>query len=43
MTIVQGNPALPVARCGVALAQGISLKTFSRALKPLPPKDRSRR
>ena len=35
MTVVQGNPAVPVARCGVALRQDISLKTFSRHLKPL--------
>ena len=35
MTIVEGNPAVAVARCGVALRQDISLKTFSRNLKPL--------
>jgi len=35
MTIVQGNPAVPVARCGVALRQDISMKTFSRHLRPL--------
>jgi serine acetyltransferase len=34
-TVVQGNPAVPVARCGVALRQDISMKTFSRNLRPL--------
>jgi hypothetical protein len=43
MTVVQGNPARPVARCGIALRQGISLKKFSRALKPLSSQDRSQR
>lgn len=35
MTVVQGNPAVAVARCGVALRQDISLKTFSRYIRPL--------
>jgi acetyltransferase-like isoleucine patch superfamily enzyme len=35
MTVVQGNPAVPVARCGIALGEGVSLKRFSRGLKPL--------
>lgn len=35
MTVVQGNPAVPVARCGVALRQDVSMKAFSRALQPL--------
>jgi len=35
MTVVQGNPAVPVARCGIPLRQDISLKEFSRRLKPL--------
>lgn len=35
MTVVQGNPAVPVARCGIALRQDISMKAFSRNLKPL--------
>ncbi len=35
MTVVEGNPAVPVARCGVPLRQDLSLKAFSRALKPL--------
>jgi serine acetyltransferase len=36
MTVVQGNPAVPVARCGVPLGPDITLKEFSRRLKPLP-------
>jgi heptaprenylglycerol acetyltransferase len=35
MTVVEGNPAVSVAKCGVALRQDISLKTFSRNLQPL--------
>jgi acetyltransferase-like isoleucine patch superfamily enzyme len=35
MTVVQGNPATAVAKCGVPLRQNISLKSFSRSLKPL--------
>jgi acetyltransferase-like isoleucine patch superfamily enzyme len=40
-TVVQGNPAVPVARCGVALRQDISMKTFSRNLRPLVSRARS--
>jgi hypothetical protein len=36
MTVVQGNPARPVARCGVPLGEKISLIEFSGRLKPLP-------
>lgn len=36
MTVVQGNPAVPVARCGVPLGSKITLKEFSRKLRPLP-------
>ena len=36
MTVVQGNPAVPVARCGVPLRPETTLKEFSRRLKPLP-------
>ncbi len=36
MTMVQGNPATPVARCGVPLANKTPVKEFYRALKPLP-------
>jgi acetyltransferase-like isoleucine patch superfamily enzyme len=35
MTMVQGNPAQPVARCGVALTWDTPLKTFYLNLKPL--------
>lgn len=37
MTVVAGNPAVVVAKCGVALRQDISLKTFSRNLRPVTP------
>jgi acetyltransferase-like isoleucine patch superfamily enzyme len=35
MTVVQGNPAVPVARCGVPLSTEISVKEFSCRLRPL--------
>lgn len=35
MTLVQGNPAKPVAKVGVALGRNTSLKEFSTHLKPL--------
>jgi serine acetyltransferase len=35
MTVVQGNPAVAIRRCGVAFRRDISLKAFSRHLKPL--------
>jgi acetyltransferase-like isoleucine patch superfamily enzyme len=35
MTLVQGNPAVPVAKCGVPLTQRTSVKEFSRSLKPV--------
>jgi acetyltransferase-like isoleucine patch superfamily enzyme len=35
MTVVQGNPAIPVARCGVPLSSDVTQKEFSRQLKPL--------
>ncbi len=41
MTIVQGNPAVPVATCGVPLRPETSMKEFSRRLKPLTPLHRS--
>jgi len=34
MTVVQGNPAVPVAKCGVPLTPGTSVKEFSRQLRP---------
>jgi len=38
MTMVQGNPAQAVARCGVALTWDTPLKTFYLNLKPLEPR-----
>lgn len=35
MTLVQGNPAVPVAQCGVPLGEQITQGEFSRKLKPL--------
>ena len=35
MTVVQGNPATPVARCGIPLGDEVTLKEFSSSLKPL--------
>lgn len=35
MTFVQGNPAAPVARCGIPLTPDVTLKEFSRHLQPL--------
>ncbi len=35
MTVVQGNPASPVARCGIPLGPTVTLKEFSRQLQPL--------
>ncbi len=35
MTLVQGNPARPVARCGVPLDTKVSFIEFSGRLKPL--------
>jgi acetyltransferase-like isoleucine patch superfamily enzyme len=35
MTVAQGNPAVPVARCGVPLTLDTTMKEFSRQLKPL--------
>lgn len=35
MTVVQGNPAVPVAKCGIPFRQDVSLKLFSRHLQPL--------
>jgi len=36
MTVVQGNPAVPIAKCGVPLRPDTPLKEFSRHLKALP-------
>jgi serine acetyltransferase len=34
-TLVQGNPAVPVARCGIPIGPGTSAGEFSRNLRPL--------
>ena len=34
-TMVQGNPAVPVARCGIPLGPETTLKEFSRRLRPI--------
>jgi hypothetical protein len=39
MTLVQGNPARPVAMCGVPLTGEISLDEFSRNLRPIGDED----
>jgi serine acetyltransferase len=35
LTMVQGNPAVPVARCGTALSPHVTQKEFARQLKPI--------
>jgi acetyltransferase-like isoleucine patch superfamily enzyme len=35
MTVVQGNPAVPVARCGLPLGPQVTQKEFSRRLQPI--------
>jgi acetyltransferase-like isoleucine patch superfamily enzyme len=35
MTVVQGNPAVPVATCGIPLTPETTMKEFSRRLKPV--------
>jgi acetyltransferase-like isoleucine patch superfamily enzyme len=35
MTLVQGNPAVAIAKCGVPLTVDVTLKEFSRRLTPL--------
>jgi acetyltransferase-like isoleucine patch superfamily enzyme len=42
MTLVQGNPAIPIAKCGIPLWPNTPLKEFSSRLIPIPPK-KSRR
>lgn len=37
MTLVQGNPAVPVARCGIPLAGPGEYKEFLKKLKPYKP------
>jgi acetyltransferase-like isoleucine patch superfamily enzyme len=38
MTVVQGNPAVAIAKCGVPLWPDTTLKEFSRQLKPISKK-----
>ena len=38
MTLVQGNPAVPVAKCGVPLRPDTPFKGFSRRLRPVSRK-----
>jgi acetyltransferase-like isoleucine patch superfamily enzyme len=38
MTLVQGNPAAPIAKCGVPLWPDTPLKEFSKRLKPISHK-----
>jgi acetyltransferase-like isoleucine patch superfamily enzyme len=38
MTVVQGNPAIPVAKCGVPLWPDTPLREFSLKLKPVSKK-----
>lgn len=38
MTLVQGNPAVAIAKCGVPLGLETPLKEFSRRLKPVSRK-----
>jgi serine acetyltransferase len=35
MTVVQGNPAIPVARCGIPLGPNVTAKEFALRLKPI--------
>lgn len=43
MTVVQGNPAAAIAKCGVPLWPDTSLKEFSRRLKPLASRGSSQK
>ena len=36
MTVVQGNPAVPIATCGIPLSAETTIKEFSKRLKPVP-------
>ena len=37
MTVVQGNPAIPIATCGIPLGPDVTIKEFSRCLKVTSP------
>jgi carbonic anhydrase/acetyltransferase-like protein (isoleucine patch superfamily) len=36
LTVVRGNPAIPVAKCGIPLRPEVTMKEFSKNLKPFP-------
>ena len=36
LTMVQGNPARPVARCAMPLTRDVSLRDFYKKLRPIP-------
>jgi acetyltransferase-like isoleucine patch superfamily enzyme len=40
-TLVQGNPAIPIAHCGVSLGGGVSYEQFLRHLTPIEENKRS--
>jgi acetyltransferase-like isoleucine patch superfamily enzyme len=40
-TLVQGNPAKPIAHCGVSLGGGVSYEKFLRHLTPIEENKRS--
>jgi acyl-CoA synthetase (AMP-forming)/AMP-acid ligase II/acetyltransferase-like isoleucine patch superfamily enzyme/acyl carrier protein len=40
-TLARGNPAEPIASCGVSLAGGVAYEQFVRSLRPLPPPARA--
>ncbi len=42
MTVVQGNPAIPVARCGIPMGPKVTVKEFSKRLRPVTSHGRSR-
>jgi acetyltransferase-like isoleucine patch superfamily enzyme len=42
MTVVQGNPAVPIAECATPLMAGMSVKEFSTKLRPLSAARNSR-
>ncbi len=41
LTMVQGNPAVPIARCGISLGMKTPLKEFYRKLKPISKKEKT--
>ncbi len=43
MTVVQGNPARPIATCGVALGEKTDMGQFLRSLRPLERPSTGRR